>query len=150
MITNDPDLHKSRQLSRIMRIFSGKHSVSGQSESEVVAKWEQEKSAIDEQFKVVSSKIQDFLSQNRFGPVSLWVFDSANADHLLGDESSKVYVLTTAPPPSDHIPLQDRASTEAPDTASMSPFENPSARTAPTQRRRRGIKRWWISRCRDS
>ena len=137
VITNDPDLHKSRQLSRIIRLFSDKHSVSGQSGSEVAAKWAQEKSAIDEQFKVVSSRIQDFLSQNRFGPVSLWVFDSANADQLLGDENSKVYVLTTAPPPSDHIPFQDRASTEASDTASISPFENPSAHASPTRVRRR-------------
>ena len=102
---------------------------------EVDAKWEQKEDSIAEQFEVVSDTLQELLSHGHFGPVSIWAFDSeSDVYRLLGEESSKVYVLTTAPLPSNHVSLQDP---DTQDTDSIAPFENPQLPTATREGRRR-------------
>lgn len=139
MVTNVEAISEWQELHKIMTTYSGKHMVSGRSKLEVDAKWEQKEEAIAEQFEVVSDTIQKLLSHGHFGPVSIWAFDSeSDVDRLLGEESSKVYVLTTAPRPSNHISFQDPASMGGQDAASIAPFENPPPPTTTRRRRRRG------------
>jgi hypothetical protein len=142
VVTNDRGIYESQALREIVKEFSGKHMVSGRSEWEVDVKWGQKEAAIAEQFAKVSDRIQDLISQGDFGPVSIWRFDDQSAAlSLLGEQEPKVYVLTTALRPSNHVSLQDPVGAGTQDTTSIAPFENPPSPTATRQRRGRAPRR---------